>query len=1021
MISAPFNGNNWLTWSRSVRIALEGKDRLGFIDGSCGKPVEGSIELKLWKITDSLVRTWILSTMAKDIVNAFYTLPQPEASGQSWRRDMESPMVLSCTRSDEKSVPLFKCVCDSNRAKQEEIEEDHLMQFLMGLSEPYDNIRSQILVLDPLPSVNKAYSMILRVERQRKVNMEYADVNENSAMLQGSRLQKLCRTERDYKEKRFILHKTWKWQDLKSKKPLAIGSQAGKLYIIDSSSFTTHIPQLSCHTIVSTPIDSSKYVAWHKRLGHSSPLVLTHISELKITEYNKDFICPVCPLAKQSRKPFPFNTQHVLSLLIWYSLSGCHYVLTLSHDLHHTRLDLPHETQKPNTSHLESFISKIDTQFASHIKAIRTDNSSEFVSHSCQSLLQKHGITHEKSCIYTPQQNGVVEQKHRHLLQVARALMFQSHLPNQFWAESILVATPYHQYYPLPLLIGKPLLNSFTRHLPVMTTSKHLAASAMLQTHSHIKSSLIHEPSNAFSLAIPGQKGYKLYDLDNKVTFTSRDVTFHEHIFPFQSMPYSPPTSDPILVSTTALDHVPTPTAVADPTPPTSVNTEYMPPTTTPHPLFQNFLLLDLLDILNLQLGWEPRCYKEAQGSSEWEEAMRQELHALELNDTWEVVPLPPGKKAIGNKWVYKLKLKADGTIDRHKARLVAKGYNQASRQWNLELTSKLLAFGFLQSAHDHCLFLKHSVVGLIALFYVDDVLITCVSELMITEVKDFLHSTFTIKDLGLAKYFLGLEIARSPSGTSITQHKFIRDIISDTGLLSARPASSPFPPGLKLSAHDSLPLSDAEPYRRLVGRLLYLSFTRPDISFGAQQLSQFVHAPFQVHMAAALHLVRYLSGCPKWGLFFPASNSLVLTAYCDADWASCTDSRRSLTAEYRSLGSTVCELQWISFLLSDLQVSVPTPISLFCDNLAAIHIVANPVFHERTKHLEIDCHLVRDKFKAGFILPLHISGVDQLAIFSQSLSLGRVFSLSCPRWAWFPFPKSIFRGAEENQLFRHR
>ncbi|KAL0319661.1 UNVERIFIED_CONTAM: Retrovirus-related Pol polyprotein from transposon RE1 [Sesamum radiatum] len=317
-------------------------------------------------------------------------------------------------------------------------------------------------------------------------------------------------------------------------------------------------------------------------------------------------------------------------------------------------------------------------------------------------------------------------------------------------------------------------------------------------------------------------------------------------------------------------------------------------------------------------------------------------------------------------------------------------GLKQASRQWNLELISKVLAFGFLQSAHDHCLFIKSTKAGLIALFvYVDDVLITCISESKITEVKDFLHSAFTIKDLGPAKYFLGLEIARSSSGTSITQDKFIRDIISDTGLQPARPASCPLPPGLKY----------VEPYRRLVGRLLYLSFTCLNISFGAQQLSQFVHAPCHIHMDAALHLVRYLKSYPKCDLFFPASNSLSLTAYCDVDWASCTDSRRFLIgycivlgnalvswktkkqttvarstaeAKYRSLGSTVCELQWISFLLSDLKV-----------------------FHERTKHLEIDCHLVRDKFKVGFVLPLHISGVDQLAdIFTKSLSRSRFSSL---------------------------
>ncbi|KAL0455649.1 UNVERIFIED_CONTAM: Retrovirus-related Pol polyprotein from transposon RE1 [Sesamum latifolium] len=503
---------------------------------------------------------------------------------------------------------------------------------------------------------------------------------------------------------------------------------------------------------------------------------------------------------------------------------------------------------------------------------------------------------------------------------------------------------------------------------------------------------------------------------------------------------------------------------------------------------------------------------------------MRQELDALEQNDTWEVVALPPGKKAIGNKWVYKLKLKADGSIDRYKARLVAKGYNQvegvdyidrfspvakavtvrvflalassygwpvhqvdinnaflhgfldediymqapagyvvpkgkvcklkrslyglkqASRQWNLELTAKLLAFGFHQSVHDHCLFIKHTDVRMIALLvYVDDVLIICVSQSNITEVKDFLHSAFTIKDLSSTKYFLGLEISRSSSGTSITQHKFIRDIIADTGLQSARAASSPLPPGIKLSAHNSPPLSDAEPYRRLVGRLLYLSFTRPDISFGAQQLSQFVHAPCAVHLDAAMHLVRYLKGCPERGLFFPASNSLSLTAYCDADWASCTDSRRSLTgyciflgealiswktkkqttvarstaeAEYRSLGSTVCELQWVSYLLADLQVQVPTPISLFCDNQAAIHIVANPVFHECTKHLEIDCHLVRDKFKAAFVLPLHIAGADQLAdIFTKSLSGSRFFTL-LSKLGLVSFPQVHLEGGMKKNSF---
>ncbi|KAL0385494.1 UNVERIFIED_CONTAM: Retrovirus-related Pol polyprotein from transposon RE1 [Sesamum radiatum] len=621
---------------------------------------------------------------------------------------------------------------------------------------------------------------------------------------------------------------------------------------------------------------------------------------------------------------------------------------------------------------------------------------------------------------------------------------------------------------------------------------------------------------------VPRQKGYRFYDLVNKVTITSRDVILHEHIFPFQSISSVPESTGPILVSTHTLDNMSTPAAIVDSETSTSVPAEPSPSPIPPMDIvpelplrrstrqpktptwlsdFQcNHSSASFIDpttlasshvsfLAALSTFQEPSSYREAKGCKEWEEAMKQELDALERNDIWTVVRLPSGKKVIGNKWVYKLKLKADGSIDRYKARLVAKGYNQvegvdyvdrfssvakavtvrtflalafsytwpihqghvcklkkslyglkqASRQWNLELTSKLLSFGFHQSAHDHCLFLKHTEDGMLALLvYVDDVLITCSSEAQIAVVKHFLDSTFTIKDLGLAKYFLGLEIARSPFGTSITQHKFIRDIIRDAGLQSAKPASSPLPPGLKLSAHTSPPLSDAEPYRRLVGRLLYLSFTRPDISFGAQQLSQFVHAPCAVHLDVAMHLVRYLKGCPERGLFFPAHNSLSLMAYCDVDWASCTDSRRSLTgyciflgnaliswktkkqttvarstaeAEYRSLGSTVCELQWITYLLADLQVHVLTPIFLYCDNQAAIYIVANPVFHERTKHLEIDCHLVRDKFKAGFVLPLHISGSDQLAdVFTKSLS-GSHFSTLLSKLGLVSFPQVHLEG----------
>lgn len=168
--------------------------------------------------------------------------------------------------------------------------------------------------------------------------------------------------------------------------------------------------------------------------------------------------------------------------------------------------------------------------------------------------------------------------------------------------------------------------------------------------------------------------------------------------------------------------------------------------------------------------------------------------------------------------------------------------------------------------------------------------------------------------------------------------------------------------------------------------------------------------------MDAALHVVKYLKGCPSLGIFYSVHSTFHLQAFCDADWGSCPDTRRSLTGyciffgdslvswrckkqttisassaevEYRALGFTVGELQWLSYLLVDFGVQVSTPISLFCDNLVALHITKNLVFHEHTKHLEIDCHIVCNQFLDGFILPTHISSSRQLAnLFTKALPL---------------------------------
>ncbi|XP_031096829.1 uncharacterized protein LOC116001068 [Ipomoea triloba] len=315
---------------------------------------------------------------------------------------------------------------------------------------------------------------------------------------------------------------------------------------------------------------------------------------------------------------------------------------------------------------------------------------------------------------------------------------------------------------------------------------------------------------------------------------------------------------------------------------------------------------------------------------------------------------------------------------------------------------------GFIQSKADPSLFTKgreNNFIGV--LVYVDDILVISPDLCLIKDLKVFLENAFKIKDLGTLGYFLGIEAQMSDSGLNICQRKYALDILSEAGFLECKPVNTPMVPGYHLAHGDGNVLEDVTTYRRLIGRLLYLTATRPDISYAIQQLSQFVDAPTDKHLTAAHRVLRYIKGTPGQGLFYPKNNSLQLSAFSDSDWAACVESRRSITgycvflgsaliswkskkqatvsrssseAEYRALASSVCEAQWIMYLLTDLQLSLPKPATVFCDNKSAVAMAENQVFHERTKHIEIDCHLVREKVAQGLIKLMSVSSSNQIA-----------------------------------------
>ncbi|KAA3465104.1 putative LRR receptor-like serine/threonine-protein kinase [Gossypium australe] len=369
----------------------------------------------------------------------------------------------------------------------------------------------------------------------------------------------------------------------------------------------------------------------------------------------------------------------------------------------------------------------------------------------------------------------------------------------------------------------------------------------------------------------------------------------------------------------------------------------------------------------------EPTTIDEAFMSPAWTAAAQDEYKALLANHTWDLVPLPEGRRTVGCKWIFKVKRYEDGTVAQYKGRLVVK----VSRGWSLrqvdinnsflngDLTEEIYMTQppgfehpqtdgrplFVPSKADNSLFIRYVGPQLVlVLVYIDDIIITGNDPSSIDHfVQDF-NDQFYLKDLGQLSYFLGIEVTHTSSGIFLSQRKYIMELLQRASMDKSNASPTPMVSICCLSVHEGNPVENEGFFRNIVGALQYVVITRPDITFSVNKVCQYMHEPLDTDFKAVKIILRYLQGTLDFGLQFTRHSKLTLESYSDASWTTETDDRRSTSGfcvflggnliswssrkqqvvsrstaevEYQSLAHVTVEIVWIQSLLSELGVSI--------------------------------------------------------------------------------------------------
>ncbi|KAG8496134.1 hypothetical protein CXB51_009382 [Gossypium anomalum] len=635
------------------------------------------------------------------------------------------------------------------------------------------------------------------------------------------------------------------------------------------------------------------------------------------------------------------------------------------------------------------------SHFGGSIKMLQSDWGGEYRLFSRE--LVRFGIQHKVTCPHTSEQNRAVERKHCQIVDMGLTLLAQAGLLLEFWSYAFAHAVHLINRLPTPVLKQQSPYEMLYKVKPSYSHFKVFGCACYPCLRHYHPNKLQFQSSLCVFLGIGlNHKGYQCLDKHGRtykelglLAHKERSLSAHEDgVGQSQSRVDSlvQQSASRFSCSLTSGTCLSSPFRQVHP----SANTHSM-QTRSKSGIFKPKLFTSAFT------DQEPTSIVETFQSPVWTAAAHVEYTALLANHTWDIVPLPAGRKTVGCKWIFKVKQNADGSVVRYKGRLVVKGYLQEASVNFWDTFSPIVKPTTIRVV----LALAVSIGWSLRQVDINNAFLN--SDLqeeiyMVNHQDQFvqkLDDQFSLKDFGRLSYFLGIEVQYTTTGLFLSQRKYILDLLRRASMEGS-----------------------------IVGALQYVVITRPDIAFAVNKVCQFMHNPLDVHFKAVKRVLGYLHGTLDHGLHFTKSSKLLLEGFSDVSWGSDINDRRSTSgycvflggspiswssrkqqvvsrltaeAEYRSLAHVTAEMVWIQSLLIELSVSLGDKALVWCDSSAAVAVAGNPVLHSKFKHVELDLFFVREKVAQGLFQVGHVPSQEQVAdILTKPLAASFEINFEC-------------------------